>query len=548
MADSSTPSSSASLDDLANKISLLNGADAAAHIAEVKDYQVTHGSLLKLVQHEEPNSVPAIPIGVSLIPTPFPSYAFKQAHQMQSLYNKLYAKVACDDTWLEAVLHPVLETDDFVRCLWTIYRQVRADGPVQDVHLGIFRSDYMLHGASFESAVIKQVEMNTFSVAGGTHSNIAAKMHRHLQRKGWYDHLYQNRKHHYTLAENQTLRGIVKALADTHHLYGNARSDVAHRTCILIIVQPFNINICDERPIEYGLWDQDIPTFRVVFWSEVLERTKLTASKELLYYERGCPNDISSDENASAHGRPWEVSLVYMRAGYEPREHSADGVDARLRLEKSRAIKCPPIAGHLVTLKRVQQALCEPGALERFVSSAEASTIRETFMPVHSLDTGKAGEQLAHDLMIGQKPPADYVMKPSLEGGGHNVFADGIPDFLKETPLAEWKKFILMEMIKPPDVTGLLMSPLDIYEGAVASELGVFGACIWCSSGRLPDPSLDVVDSRKTRGGNEIISNNSIGWSFKTKNRSVNEMSVVKGFGCFDSPLLIDSDPITQKS
>jgi len=30
------------------------------------------------------------------------------------------------------------------------------------------------------------------------------------------------------------------------------------------------------------------------------------------------------------------------------------------------------------------------------------------------------------------------------------------------------------------------------------------------------------------------------GWTFKTKPVSVDEMSVVKGYGCFDCPLLVD--------
>ena len=34
-------------------------------VDEIKDYQITHGSLIKLVRHEEPHTVPAIPIGVS---------------------------------------------------------------------------------------------------------------------------------------------------------------------------------------------------------------------------------------------------------------------------------------------------------------------------------------------------------------------------------------------------------------------------------------------------------------------------------------------------
>lgn len=35
--------------------------------------------------------------------------------------------------------------------------------------------------------------------------------------------------------------------------------------------------------------------------------------------------------------------------------------------------------------------------------------------------------------------------------------------------------------------------------------------------------------------------NSEAGWSLKTKPANVDEMSVVKGYGCFDSPYLVGS-------
>lgn len=52
----------------------------------------------------------------------------------------------------------------------------------QDVTLGLFRSDYMVQvsrddSSSRQMLAIKQVEFNTYSIAGGTHANKAAHMH-----------------------------------------------------------------------------------------------------------------------------------------------------------------------------------------------------------------------------------------------------------------------------------------------------------------------------------------------------------------------------------
>ena len=514
------------------------------HISDVKDFQITHGSLLKLVQHEEPNTVPSVPIGVSLYPTPFPRVCFERACKLQQAYNKLYANIACDPTWLAEVLTPVLEVDEFVRCLWHIYQRVQAEDQVQNIHLNIARSDYMLHGSSLDDVTIKQVEMNTFSVAGGSHGNIATEMHHSMRRKGRYDSICKLGVDCQALPSNGTIKGLVNALVEAHSLYRITASPLAHRTCVLMVVQPFNINICDERPIEYCFSEEHcVQMFRVLYGRDVLERTKLSDDKTLLFYEHGLPEDTDQDWGKPGHEAPWEVTIVYWRAGYDPLEYDSDGIDCRIRLEISRAIKCPPIAGHLTTFKRVQQALCKPGAVERFVSNDEASAIRSTFMPMYSLAEEGDGKQLAKDIATGQISPSDYVLKPSLEGGGHNIYGDDIAELLEDIPSPQWEKYVLMEMIKPPEINGFLMSPLDIYDGSVASELGIFGAYIWHLR-ENPEQNETTQMKPEVEGTNTIISSNkAIGWSFKTKSRFVNEMSVVKGFGCFDCPLLMDSGP-----
>jgi hypothetical protein len=55
----------------------------------------------------------------------------------------------------------------------------------KDLSLGLFRSDYMLHAAGYHEnrgapVELKQVEFNTCSCAGGSHSNKISDMHRYL--------------------------------------------------------------------------------------------------------------------------------------------------------------------------------------------------------------------------------------------------------------------------------------------------------------------------------------------------------------------------------
>lgn len=81
----------------------------------------------------------------------------------------------------------------------------------------------------------------------------------------------------------------------------------------------------------------------------------------------------------------------------EEREPGSDGPvalplsqnwEARLLLERSRAVKCPDIATQLAGTKKVQQELSRPGTLEKLLPGrTEAiARIRATFAGLYSLD------------------------------------------------------------------------------------------------------------------------------------------------------------------
>jgi glutathione synthase len=222
-----------------------------------------------------------------------------------------------------------------------------------------------------------------------------------------------------------------------------------------------------------------------------------------------------------------EVSVVYFRTGLEIYEYDDIGRMARLRLEKSRAIKSPSILSHLTGFKKVQQALAMPGALERFLSPEEAAKLSRNFAPMYPLDDSPSGKN-ARKLALDPKTARDHVLKPSLEGGGHNVYGEEIVAFLNQTPEELWHSYILMEKITSPLLNNFMMSSRGLYEGSVISELGIFGVCLW----------KQVQDGERARA--EMVTELAPSWSLRTKDASVDEMSVVKGYGCFDSPALVD--------
>ncbi|GKZ33360.1 hypothetical protein AbraIFM66950_003212 [Aspergillus brasiliensis] len=487
------------------------------------------------------------PISTSIFPTPFPKTLFHHAKQtLQPIYNELYALLSQNESWLyEAVIRPLLPVDKFARRLWEIHERLKNEGEGgkagygSDISMGLFRSDYMLHvpdniNEDVEISLIegenaglqlKQVEFNTIACAGGCHANKAVDMHRYLTKTGVYDSLSKENDDEAkrdgpiklsSLPTNDNIKALADSLAVAHDMYG--RPAATRRAGVLFIVQPENFNVADELPIEYALWDRDVPvpTYRVEWGVDVLERTCLGGDRELLFYPH-----LQGDGSHGGKRQPVEISVVYLRAGLEMHEYDSTGIECRVRLEQSRAIKCPSLLGHIVTFKKVQQALMGPGVLERFFNSNEkVSAIRDTFMSMYPMEgdseEGRVGRRLATNPDTAWK----YILKPSLEGGGHNIYGEDIPGFLLGlNSESEWGRYVLMERIRSPIVGNVLMSREGVEESDVISEFGVFGLCIWKKG--------------------EILRNETVGWSLKTKFADVDEMSVVKGFGCFDTPLLV---------
>ncbi|KAF2212483.1 hypothetical protein CERZMDRAFT_41576 [Cercospora zeae-maydis SCOH1-5] len=499
----------------------LTEEEIAHRIREIQDYRLTHGMLLKdfHVNPHHPNAIlPSTtkPLAVSILPTPFPKHLFQQAQTLQPLFNELYLRVAHDHEWLRDVFVPLIEHDPLVASLWKIYEQVRNAHSQQDVVCGIFRSDYMIDA---HDSTIKQVEMNVFSASGFSHAHNVANMHQHVHRtcRGSAD-----------LPKNDNVSGIADMLKSISHTASTRSAQNSHvNTCILMIVQPVNFNIADERPIEHALWSRDIPCYRCE-WQEIAARTQILSddgSNTLLFHP-------------TPSKQPLEVSVVYYRAGYEAREYvrNPSGMESRLRLELSRAIKCPDIATHLTTCKTVQQALTREGAVERFLShpssapsANEINQLKNTFMEMISLQPPSAAADYARtrDILNDPAKVAQYILKANGDGGGHNVYGAAIPANLKSWKEEEWKKFVLMKRIESPkEIKGVLLFGSDReFRGEVVSELGVAGTCIW----RRPTENEGEVD---------ILWNRAAGWTLKTKPKDVEGMMVVKGVGAMDCPSL----------
>ncbi|KAF9068612.1 hypothetical protein BDP27DRAFT_1327004 [Rhodocollybia butyracea] len=475
-------------------------------------YALAHGLLYLPVG--APAAVPtsAIHAPISLFPTPFPRERFQQAQRLQPLYNTLYSRIAMDDQFLDRVMgaeQGVGQVDEFTGHLWRGWRDIRRKGLVQPLHLGLFRSDYLLHQGTDLS--LKQVEFNTISSSFGTLSQKVSEMHRSLEVSTQF---FNTSPHLRTgnFPHNHTTSGLVEGLAAAHSAYNVDRSK------ILFVVQAGERNIFDQLWLEYELLEKhSIYVVRRTF-DELAEQAKISTNGSTLTIE-------SPGEPAV------EISTIYYRAGYTPDDYPTEAhYETRFTLERSRAIKCPTIPLQLAGGKKVQQVLTEPGILEHFLCDeakygaqgafpAQAlAELRESWMGMWALDLdGDTGVEQA------RKRALNLVIKPQREGGGNNIYKEAIPDFLDSLPPRERSAWIAMELISPP--AGLKNYLIRAGSGAtveaeVVSELGIFGWSLF--------------------GNGKIVDEKEVGWLVRTKGKESNEGGVATGFSVLDSLVLVE--------
>ena len=418
----------------------------------------------------------------------------------------------------------VIKVDDFQRRLFDIWHTVQEEGASQPVHLGLFRSDYLMHADNRNELELRQVEFNTIAASFGGLCTFASNMHRHLLR----NHAYSNAApclHMDNLPKNEAIDTLVSGLVDAHKYYVSECTNDSRTTApvILFVVQPKERNAFDQRALEYEIEDKhDIHVMRMSL-DDLQTKATVHGTNRKLFVQ------------APLHSTPVEVSVVYFRSGYGPDDYTSNAAwDTRLLLERSHAIKCPNVALQLAGSKKVQQVLAEPNVLEQFLGQS-AHDVRVTFSQLWPLDESHLGQE---GLELARTSPDKYVMKPQREGGSHNIYKHDIPLALdamhkrdqerkshgEDVAVKEHEGYILMSLINTPKDRGAMM--LRAGRGDMAqtvtqtvSELGVYGTALF-----------GVTGKESMRSG---------GYLLRTKASDSNEGGVAVGFSVIDTPLLI---------
>ncbi|XP_021198079.1 glutathione synthetase isoform X2 [Helicoverpa armigera] len=458
-------------------------------IEKAKDWALMHGVAMRDKKHFNKDVIQVAPF--VLLPSPFPKCEFEKAVELQPVLNELMHKVAHNDEFLEHTLQNALQVDEFTRSLYDIWVKVRNEGITQSISLGLFRSDYLMHNEDSNS--IKQVEFNTVASSFGAMTSYLPTMSRYILRQLGHPDLIKN------MPENKALSGLCSGITDAYDLFG------VPNAVILFVVEEVSYNICDQRFHEFEIAEKrpDIMIHRKTL-NEIYEETTLNDKKQLILDGRA-------------------VAVAYYRSGYEPAQYPSQREwDARLRVERSTAIKCPSIQYQLAGTKKVQQALAAPGVLEQFMGAgATTNRVRDIFTGLYSLDFDESGERAVE---MGLKDAEKFVLKPQREGGGHNVYGADVRDaLLRMRHSRERAAYILMERIVPPLVSGYVIRPGATIPPPVVdlvSELGIFGVIIGTKD--------------------KVFHNRQVGHMLRTKLADANEGGVAAGLGALDSPFLID--------
>ncbi|KAI0780868.1 glutathione synthase [Trametes elegans] len=478
-------------------------------------YALTHGLVyLPPADVQPPVPTSAIHAPLALFPSPFPRAQFELAQRLQKTYNTLYARVALDEDFLDRVMgaeQGVGRADKFTGELWRIWKRLRDQGINQSYHLGLFRSDYLLHkkseGAPLE---LKQVEFNTVASSFGALSQNIAQLHRHLLTTTEYFNSSPFLRLE-NLPPNETISGLAEGLAAAHKAYGSLNA------WILFVVQDGERNVFDQRWLEYELLEKhSIRVIRQTF-EQLAESVTVVPNSRILRLR--LPGRLPRGEESV------EISTVYFRAGYTPNDFpTAKHYETRYLLESSTAIKCPSIPLQLAGGKKVQEILTNPEVHGLFfdrrgVETADDAEVRASWMGMWGLDeTGgveRARERAQH-----------LVLKPQRDGGGNNIYKEDIPPFLDALPAEERAGWIAMELIQTPEGLGNYLvragsGTEGVVKAEVVSELGIFS---WALFG----------------GPKNTIEQKQVGWLLRTKGKESNEGGIAAGFSVLDSVVLVD--------
>ncbi|CAN4111192.1 unnamed protein product [Withania somnifera] len=422
---------------------------------------------------------------VALLPMSFPENHWKQACEVAPIFNELVDRVSQNGEFLQQSLSRTKNVDPFTSRLLDIHSKMLEINKIEEIRLGLHRSDYMLDE---QTKLLLQIELNTISSSFPGLGCQVSELHRSLiQQYKEHIELDPNR-----IPTNNAVDQFSEALYKAWSEYGDSRA------VVMFVVQTEEPNMYDQHWLSASL----------------RERHQVTTIRKTLA-EVDALGELQQDGTFIVDGQA--VAVIYFRAGYAPSDyHSESEWKARLLMEQSRAVKCPSISYHLAGTKKIQQELAKPNILERFLENKDdIAKLRKCFAGLWSLDESDTVKDAI-------ERPGLYVMKPQREGGGNNIYGEDVREALlklQKEGTGSDAAYILMQRIFPNVSHSILMREGIPHKEQTISELGIYGSYL--------------------RNKTEVLINEQAGYLMRTKVSSSNEGGVAAGFAVLDSIYLV---------
>jgi len=315
------------------------------------------------------------------------------------------------------------------------------------------------------------------------------------------------------LPASPSAAGLAAALAAAHRAYEGRWRGSERTRVVLFVADVGENNELDHRKLEAALFrDHGVVSLR-------RSLAQLAEQRETLL----SPLDGASGAKAMVVDGH-EVSVAYFRSGYWPQQFSPaeECWQAREALEASEAVKCPSAPAQLAGMKKVQQLLCEPQQLRRFLPAGPAELLARSFARM-----GDPGSVAAEDqacVQAAKEDPGSWVLKPQVEGSGELFFDGDVPRVLGSRSAEELAEFILMERVMPPVTPSLVFRAPEGQRAEVGvrdsvAELGIFGAFL--------------------ADGEQVLRNEAVGHLLRSKAKQTNQGGVFVGNAVVDAPLLL---------
>ena len=315
-------------------------------IDEMVSYLYTKGLIIPQADNKSVTHIPSV-----IYPTPIVKTFFDKMTFYQIAFNKILDKLSRDQAYLEEVLSPLAEKDEFIKKNLEISKKVAAFEHKQKIQLGIFRNDYVVDK---NKKFIYQTNCTTSSAQFGFFSDGMKKFYQYFLNK--YPEVFAKytgkEKISIPTEKEDSIPVICNSMIEAIKLY--FKED--YKNTIIVFVVPVTLKERQEfelRAMENLLWEQFQMTTKRMTLSEIEKNSTVNETSDILVNEK-------------------KVGLFYFRISSDSKDYpDEDSWKGREKIELSTAIKCPNINTFLTSLQVVQFQLTKADVLKKYITNEE---------------------------------------------------------------------------------------------------------------------------------------------------------------------------------